>query len=139
MKTENHWMIRLFILLFSISVSVAIVPCGVVNIYGALESLIYDSLNISKLENSTLKQDVRKVTIKENKGMSAEGLGKIYVLAVMYVVFANTDSFTEEIDRRIPFRNHILHNGIIMYSDEEIETVYELLLELILQIYSMIK
>ena len=96
-----------------------------------IESLISDSLNISKLENSSLKQDIRKVTIKENKGMSAEGLGKIYVLAVMYVVFANTDSFTEEIDRRIPFRNHILHNGIIMYSDEEIETVYELLLELI--------
>lgn len=96
-----------------------------------IEPLIYDTLNISKVENSTLKQDIRKVTIKENKGMSAEGLGKIYVLAVMHVVFANTDSFTEEIDRRIPFRNHILHNGIVMYSDEEIKTVYELLLELI--------
>ena len=45
MKNKHHWMIRLFILLFSISISVTIVPCGVVNIYGALGE-VYSSATI---------------------------------------------------------------------------------------------
>lgn len=45
MKKENDWMMCLFILLFSISVSVAIVPCGVVNVYGALGE-VYSSATI---------------------------------------------------------------------------------------------
>lgn len=49
----------------------------------------------------------------------------------MYIVFANTDSYTEEIDRRIPFRNNILHNGIVQYSDEEVDIAYDLLVGLI--------
>lgn len=96
-----------------------------------MEPLIYETLEMSKGSNGKLKQDVSKVSIKENEGMSAESLGKIYVLAVMYIVFANTDSYTEEIDKRIPFRNNILHNGIVMYSDEEVDIVYELLVDLI--------
>lgn len=63
--------------------------------------------------------------------MSVESLGKIYVLAVTYIVFANTDFYTDEIDKRIPFRNNILHNGIVMYSDEDIDVAYELLVDLI--------
>lgn len=96
-----------------------------------MEPLIYDSLNMPKVTKSKLKDEVTKVSIKENKEMSAEGLGKIYALAVTYIVFANTDSYTEEIDKRIPFRNHILHNGIFMYQDDEIETLYGLLVDLI--------
>lgn len=96
-----------------------------------MEPLIYDSLNTHRATRSKLKDEIIKVSIKENRGMSAESLGKLYVLAVTYIVFANTDSYTEEIDKRIPFRNHILHNGIVMYSDDEIETLYELLVDLI--------
>ena len=77
-----------------------------------MEPLIYDILEIAKGAKNRLKQDVQQMTVKENKGMSVESLGKVYVLAVMYIVFANTDSYTEEIDNRMPFRNNILHNGI---------------------------
>lgn len=45
MKRENRWMMRLFILLFSISVSVTIVPRGVVNVYGAVGE-VYSSVTI---------------------------------------------------------------------------------------------
>lgn len=96
-----------------------------------MEPLIYETLERSKEENSKLKQDVRKISIKENGGISSESLGKIFVLAVMYIVFANTDSYTDEIDKRIPFRNNILHNGIVMYTDEDIEVAYALLVDLI--------
>lgn len=96
-----------------------------------MEPLIYETLEMSKIPNERLKSAIKKVSIKENVGMSAENLGKIFVLAVMHIVFANTDSYTEEIDKRIPFRNNILHNGIIMYADEDIDVAYELLVDLI--------
>lgn len=94
-------------------------------------SLIYETLDISKIPNVSLKPAVKKVSVKDNEGMSVESLGKIYVLAVTYIVFANTDFYTDEIDKRIPFRNNILHNGIVMYSDEDIDVAYELLVDLI--------
>ncbi len=96
-----------------------------------VEPLIYKTLEISKTKNMKVKKAVNKVSVEDNEGMSAESLGKIYVLAVTYIVFANTDSYTEEIDKRIPFRNNILHNGIVLYSDEDIDVTYELLLGLI--------
>lgn len=96
-----------------------------------MESLIYETLDISKIPNMSLKLAVKKVSVKDNEGMSVESLGKIYVLAVTYIVFANTDFYTDEIDKRIPFRNNILHNGIVMYSDEDIDVAYELLVDLI--------
>ena len=87
-----------------------------------MEPLIYDILEIAKGAKSRLKQDVQQMTVKENKGMSVESLGKVY---------ANTDSYTEEIDNRMPFRNNILHNGITVYSEEDIDVAYELLVDLI--------
>lgn len=96
-----------------------------------IEPLIYKTLEISKTRNMKLKFAVNKVSVDNNGGMSAESIGKIYVLAVMYIIFANTDAYTDEIDKRIPFRNNILHNGIVMYSDKDIDVAYELLLGLI--------
>lgn len=96
-----------------------------------MEPLIYKTLEMSKIPKVRLKPAVEKVSVETNKGMSAESLGKLYVLAVTYIVFANTDSYTTGIDKRIPFRNNILHNGIVMYSDEDIDVAYELLVELI--------
>lgn len=96
-----------------------------------MESLIYETLEISKKPKDRLKPAVKKISVEENEGMSAESLGKIYVLAITYIVFANTDSYTDEIDKRIPFRNNILHNGIVMYSDEDIDDAYDMLVDLI--------
>ena len=96
-----------------------------------IEPLIYETLEISKIKNMRLKPAVKKVSVEDNEGMSAESIGKIYVLAVTYIIFANTDAYTDEIDKRIPFRNNILHNGIVMYSDEDIDAAYDLLLGLI--------
>lgn len=96
-----------------------------------IEPLIYETLEISKIKNMRLKPAVKKVSVEDNEGMSAESLGKICVMAVTYIIFANTDAYTDEIDKRIPFRNNILHNGVVMYSDEDIDVAYELLLGLI--------
>lgn len=52
-------------------------------------------------------------------------------MGITYVVFANTDAYTKEIDKRIPFRNNILHNGIVEYGTDDIHSAYELLVEFI--------
>lgn len=96
-----------------------------------IEPLIYETLEISKIQNVRLKPAVKKVSVEDNEGMSAESIGKIYVLAVTYILFANTDSYTDEIDKRMPFRNNILHNGIVTYADEDIDVAYEFLVNLI--------
>ena len=78
-----------------------------------------------------MKQIVKRMSIDENEGMSSESVGKLYVMGITYVVFANTDAYTKEIDKRIPFRNNILHNGIVEYGKDDIHSAYELLVEFI--------
>ena len=82
MKRENHWMMRLFILLFSISVSVAIVPCGVVNVYGALGE-VYSSITIeTEKETQFVKAEVSK-----EKGINAYNVWFILFVTVLYIAF----------------------------------------------------
>lgn len=54
----------------------------------------------------------------------------MYILAITYTIFANTDNY-RNLDKRVPFRNYILHNGIVGYSDTDAKTAYEFLIECI--------
>ena len=96
-----------------------------------IEPLIYNTLNYTKQPYSKVKQIVKRMSIDENEGMSSESVGKLYVMGITYVVFANTDAYTKKIDKRIPFRNNILHNGIVEYGTDDIHSAYELLVEFI--------
>lgn len=85
MKRENHWILRLFILLFSISVSVAIVPCGVVNIYGALGE-VYSSVTIeAEKETQLVKEEVSKA--RKEKGISIYNVWFLLGAIVLYIAF----------------------------------------------------
>ncbi len=57
-----------------------------------IEPLIYKTLEISKTKNMKLKPVVKKVSVEDNGSMSAES-----------IIYANTDAYTNEIDKRIPF------------------------------------
>ena len=85
MKKENHWMMRLCILLFSISVSVAIVPCGVVNVYGALGE-VYSSTTIeAEKETQFFKAEVSKV--RKEKGINVYNVWFILCVIVLCIAF----------------------------------------------------
>ena len=85
MKNENHWMMRLFILLFSISVSVAIIPCGVVNVYGALGE-VYASVTIeAEKETQLVKEEVSKA--RKEKGINVYNIWFIFCVTVLYIAF----------------------------------------------------
>lgn len=92
-----------------------------------IEPLIYETLNHEKPPRESVKNKVQEIAVANNKGMSAESLAKAYVYGICSIVFANTDSFDIPIDKKLPFRNNILHNGIVSYSEEDLKTVYEVL------------
>ena len=85
MKRENHWMMRLFILLFSISVSAAIVPCGVVNVYGALGE-VYSSVTIEAEKETQLVKEVVSKARKE-KGINIYNVWFLLGVIVFYIAF----------------------------------------------------
>ena len=103
----------------------------VVILLAHMETLIYRALKAVKDPKVSIKTKAKEITIEENSIFSAENVGKVFVLGITKIVYANTNNFTVEIDKRIPFRNHILHNGIVTYSDEDIEQVYEMLIAFI--------
>ena len=85
MKKENHWLLRLFILLFSIAVSVAIVPCGVVNVYGALGE-VYSSVTIeAEKETQLVKEEVSKA--RKEKGINVYNVWFILFVTILYIAF----------------------------------------------------
>lgn len=101
----------------------------IVIILAHIELLIYDTLNYTKKSRTIIKTKVRELSLGQSNGISTENFTKLFVLGITYIIFANTDAYTIEIDRRLPFRNHILHNGIISYTDYEIEMVYDVLVD----------
>ena len=57
MKDKKLWLIRLFIILFSISISVAILPCGIINAHGLFGELT--SQAVAEDEDSSRYQESR--------------------------------------------------------------------------------
>lgn len=100
------------------------------------ERLTYSTLRREKKQNEGAKDMLKSELVKNNHGMDNENLYKTVLLAITNVVFANTDSFTS-IDKRLPFRNNILHRGIVDYSDEEVDIAYKTLLIFVAHIIQM--
>ena len=93
-----------------------------------MEELILDAIRCSRQPNDKFKDVIEDVAIKHNKEISFNAVAKLYVLGIMYIVFSNTDAYKTSIDKKIPFRNNILHRGIVSYDEEDFETQYDMLL-----------
>lgn len=92
------------------------------------ESLIYQKINYTR----NCGDKIRIVTskrMKDTHGLSSNSIEMIIIAAICFVVFSATDYYKNAIDKRIPFRNEIVHNGTLQYSDEEIDNVYEILVD----------
>lgn len=100
------------------------------------ERLIYSTLRREKKRKEGAKDMFKNELLKNNHGMDMENLYKTVLLAITNIVFANTDNFTH-VDKRLPFRNNILHRGLVDYSDEEVNTAYKTLLIFVAHIIQM--
>ncbi len=62
MKDKKQWIIRLFIILFSISVSVTVLPCGIINTHG-----LFGEITTSTVTNDEDKSDFQESHVFENR------------------------------------------------------------------------
>ena len=86
MKNRRQWIIHLLIMLFTISVSVAMVPCGLVNIYGALGE-VYSSVTIEAEKDAQFyKEEASKAS--KVKGINVYNVWFILYVTVLYIAFA---------------------------------------------------
>ena len=98
----------------------------IVLILAHMEACIFQCLDFERVELSIIK-NISKIT-KDNNKVTAANYGRIYIMGMAKILYANTSKFEKEVDKRLPFRNHILHQGIVNYSDDNIETLYYILL-----------
>ena len=94
-----------------------------------IESLIYEAIGHTRAK----RESVRTVSSQQVKATDPFDLKSYYtiiVFAIAHVIFANNDNFTV-IDKRLPFRNNILHRGIMEYSSNDIDSAYAYLCECI--------
>lgn len=98
-----------------------------------IELLFYKTLGLEKKVDSHLRNEA-EIALKNHSDIKSEGIQAytyVYMLGLVLVIFARTDKFAQLIDHRIPFRNNILHNGIVDYSDKDVAIAYEFLLKCI--------
>lgn len=71
MDKKKYWIIRLFFVFFTLSVSIAILPCGTINIYGLFAevttSVVVDDKDQEVAGIKTINQE--KVKIIKNKNI----------------------------------------------------------------------
>lgn len=93
-----------------------------------IETMALEAMNININGKYKIKEEINK-KIESIDSYSAYDLGCVFLLGIVYSVFASTDFFKNPCDRRLPFRNYILHKGTIEeYSRKEINYTYKVLL-----------
>ena len=92
-----------------------------------MEPLIKVCLGNNLKSGNGIKRKIENTVTPKLDKVTEGNIGRIYILAITNVIFANTDVFEDDIDKRIPFRNNILHNGICEYSPNDIEEMYFIL------------
>ena len=100
------------------------------------EELVYQTMSHER----KAKDKIKFVALHSAQGthdMDLDSYKKVLIAGIVFTVFSNTDNYTNPIDKRIPFRNNILHRGMMDYSDEEAKSVYELLVYFIAELAIM--
>ncbi|MBR4291779.1 MAG: hypothetical protein IKT52_14250 [Oscillospiraceae bacterium] len=100
------------------------------------EELVYQTMSHERKAKDKIKI-VASQSAQDTHEMDLDSYKKVLIAGVVFTVFSNTDSYTNPIDKRIPFRNNILHRGMMDYSDEDAKSVYELLVYFIAELAIM--
>lgn len=94
------------------------------------EALIFQTMGYERQAYDKVKDNVSR-SVKREHDMETKSIAGLFPAGIVYIVFTNTDSYQSDIDKRLPFRNYILHRGIIDYSDVEAKEAYEILVSFI--------
>lgn len=90
------------------------------------EALAYQTMTYDRQSSDRIKKVVAQKAESVHE-MEMESFKKVLITGIVFIIFSNTDKYSNSIDKRIPFRNNILHRGMLDYSDDEAQSAYELL------------
>lgn len=89
MKDKKQWLIRLLIILFSVFVSVAVLPCGIINTHG-----LFGEITASTVINDEDEMSFQESRVFENrkqiKGINIYNIWfevLIYVICMIYIQY----------------------------------------------------
>ncbi len=87
MDRKKYWILRLFFVLFSLSVSIAILPCGIINAHGLFGEVITSVVVEDKAQEiSNLKaKEIEKV--QTAKGINIFNMWFEILISVVYISF----------------------------------------------------
>ena len=94
------------------------------------EALIYSAMGKARQNWERIRDTSKKYAESKDK-YNMDSMEAAYILAITFVIFSSTDNYSRPIDHRLPFRNNILHRGIVDYSDDDVNAAYEYLVECI--------
>ncbi|MCI6812884.1 MAG: hypothetical protein SOX11_03405 [Lachnospiraceae bacterium] len=84
MKEKKQWLLRLFIILFSASVSVAVLPCGIINTHGLFGEIISSTI-ANDDDNSSFQESRVFENRKQIKGINIYFEVLICVIYMIYI------------------------------------------------------
>ena len=76
------------------------------------EELVYQTMSRERKAKDKIKF-VALQSVQDTHDMDMDSYQKVLIAGIVFTVFSNTDSYSNPIDKRIPFRNNILHRGMM--------------------------
>ena len=95
MKEKKQWLIRLFIILFSVSVSVAVLPCGIINTHGLFGEITSSTITNDD-DNSSFQESRVFENRKQIKGINIYNIWFEVLICVICIFRKNCASVPEE-------------------------------------------
>ena len=86
MKEKKQWLIRLFIILFSVSVSVAVLPCGIINTHGLFGEITSSTIT-SADDNSSFQESRVLENRKQIKGINIYNIWFEVLICVICMIY----------------------------------------------------
>ena len=73
MDKKKYWIIRLFFVLFSMSVSIAILPCGIINVHGLFGEVVTSTVVEDKGKEIVNIKSIDHEKVQTVKGVNILG------------------------------------------------------------------
>lgn len=87
MDKKKYWILRLFFVLFTLSVSVAILPCGIINVHGLFGEVTTHVVVEDKEQEIVSIKDVEHKKVQSVKGINVLNLWFEILITVVCISF----------------------------------------------------
>lgn len=87
MDKKKYWIIRLFFVLFSMSVSIAILPCGIINVHGLFGEVVTSTVVEDKGKEIVNIKSIDHEKVQTVKGVNILNVWFEILIAVVCISF----------------------------------------------------